>query len=70
MITYRTGNDTYSWAAGVPVYETIWDAGGIDTLDASNQSTAVYLSLTQAEWSQIAPLTLVNGDGQMLGRAM
>ena len=26
---YRSGNDTYSWAPGAKVYETIWDGGGM-----------------------------------------
>ena len=35
---YRSGNDTYSWAPGAKVYETIWDGGGVDTLSAANQT--------------------------------
>lgn len=36
---YRTGNDTYSWSQQDYINgfaQTIWDAGGIDTIDISN----------------------------------
>ena len=53
---YHTGNDTYSWGAGAIVYETIWDAGGTDTIDVSNQTQAVSLTLEPGEFSQIGGL--------------
>jgi serralysin len=33
----RSGNTTYSWNPNTPFMMTIWDAGGTDTIDASNQ---------------------------------
>lgn len=50
---YRNGNDTYSWAAGAKVYETIWDGGGVDTLSAANQPRNVELHLTPGVYSKI-----------------
>ena len=50
---YRSGNDTYSWAPGAKVYETIWDGGGIDTLSAANQTRDVELHLTSGVFSKI-----------------
>ncbi|WP_137888973.1 M10 family metallopeptidase [Pseudomonas sp. 2FE] len=50
---WHTGNDTYQWSAGKLVFETIWDAGGIDTLSASNQSQAVTLNLNPGTFSSI-----------------
>ncbi len=50
---YRSGNDTYSWAPGAKVYETIWDGGGIDTLSAANQIRDVELHLTSGVFSKI-----------------
>ena len=50
---YRSGNDTYSWAPGAKVFETIWDGGGIDTLSAENQTRDVELHLTSGVFSKI-----------------
>jgi serralysin len=50
---YRSGNDTYSWAPGAKVFETIWDGGGIDTLSAANQTRDVELHLTSGVFSKI-----------------
>jgi hypothetical protein len=36
-MTTRAGNDTYAWDTSVPVLEAIWDGGGRDTIDCSNQ---------------------------------
>jgi serralysin len=39
-MAYRTGNDTYSFAQNFNnPYSTIWDAGGIDSIDASSFSS-------------------------------
>ncbi|MBA1228671.1 matrixin family metalloprotease [Pseudomonas viridiflava] len=51
--TYHTGNDVYKWAAGQSVFETIWDAGGKDTIDASNQEASVRINLNPGEFSTI-----------------
>jgi serralysin len=51
--SYRSGNDTYSWAPGAAVYETIWDGGGWDTLNAANQTQNVELHLTSGVFSTI-----------------
>jgi serralysin len=50
---WNTGNNTYKWDSNAKVFETIWDAGGIDTLDASNQTRAVKLNLNSGEFSHI-----------------
>ncbi len=52
-MSYHTGNDVYKWAPGQSVFETIWDAGGKDTIDASNQTAAVSLNLNPGEFSTI-----------------
>lgn len=51
--THKAGNDAYSWDAAASVFETIWDAGGNDTIDASNQTQGVSINLNQATWSSI-----------------
>lgn len=50
---WHTGDDTYSWDAAAIVYETIWDAGGSDTIDASSQAQAVRIDLNSGAWSEI-----------------
>ncbi|TWC24746.1 Ca2+-binding RTX toxin-like protein [Pseudomonas sp. SJZ085] len=50
---WQTGNNTYSWAADQKVFETIWDAGGTDTIDASNQAAAVRINLNEGQFSKI-----------------
>ncbi|PAU58778.1 M10 family metallopeptidase, partial [Pseudomonas sp. PICF141] len=66
---WQTGNNVYRWAADQSVFETIWDAGGNDTIDASNQLASVRLNLNEGEFSNIgkafvdiANLELIN-DG-------
>ncbi|MCK4494282.1 MAG: M10 family metallopeptidase C-terminal domain-containing protein, partial [Methylococcales bacterium] len=55
--TYHTGNDTYQWASDAHIFETIWDAGGIDTIDASNRTNTaeggVSINLKPGRWSKI-----------------
>ncbi|RON96786.1 hypothetical protein BK674_24915 [Pseudomonas moraviensis] len=50
---WMTGNNVYSWAPTQSVFETIWDAGGVDTIDASNQLAAVSLDLNEGHYSKI-----------------
>jgi serralysin len=50
---WQTGNNTYSWAADQSVFETIWDAGGNDTIDATNQLAAVRINLNEGQFSKI-----------------
>ena len=49
----RTGNDTYVFATTFQA-KTIWDAGGTDTFDASNQTSAVIINLAGGSFSSIA----------------
>jgi Ca2+-binding RTX toxin-like protein len=51
--THNAGNDVYGWDAADSVFETIWDAAGNDTIDASNQTQGVSINLNQATWSSI-----------------
>jgi Ca2+-binding RTX toxin-like protein len=57
---YNSGNTTYSWNAGAELYRTIWDAGGTDTIDWSNQSTAATIDLNAGSWSQLGPSYIVD----------
>lgn len=54
--TTRTGNDVYRWDANADFLETIWDAGGTDTLSAANQTRASRLDLTAGNYSSIGSI--------------
>jgi Ca2+-binding RTX toxin-like protein len=49
----RSGDSVYQWNPGQQLLETIWDAGGIDTIDWSNQFTDAVINLNAGEWSQL-----------------
>ena len=50
--TTRTGDDTYSWNS-VRFSDLIYDADGIDTIDASNQVNGATIDLRQGQSSSI-----------------
>lgn len=50
---YQTGNDIYQFSASAEELRTIWDAGGIDTFDASNQVLGVTINLNAGGFSSI-----------------
>jgi len=43
--SYQTGNNTYSWTNKV-VFETIWDAGGTDTINWTGKNAVCKIDLT------------------------
>ena len=53
MVT-RSGGTTYQWAPGEIFMETIWDGGGTDTIDCSNQALRCVIDLTPGNYSSIA----------------
>jgi serralysin len=52
-MSHNSGNNTYFYKPDTPFIETIWDAGGTDTLDFSNFSKASTISLIGGEYSTI-----------------
>lgn len=52
--SYHAGNNTYTFSPNHPFYETIWDAGGNDTIDVSNFSLSCNINLNQGEYSTIS----------------
>ena len=48
---YHTGNDTYAVNGGLAY--TLWDAGGVDTLDARELQSSVVLDLREGEYSSV-----------------
>ncbi len=51
--TYNTGDDTYDLSQYADHVETIWDAGGNDTLDGSGLTTNETINLTPGGYSTI-----------------
>ncbi|KZD12104.1 M10 family metallopeptidase [Oceanibaculum pacificum] len=59
---HNAGNNSYSFAGAGTYYETIWDAGGIDTITATG-NRSVSIDLTAGAWSQLGqPLTAYDGN--------
>ena len=52
-MSFRATNTVYSWGAGAKIFETIWDAGGIDDIDASNQTQAATINLQPGTLSAV-----------------
>jgi len=52
-MSYHTGDDTYTFDPATPFYETIWDAGGHDTISVSNFSQPCVIDLTPGHYSSI-----------------
>ncbi|MPY69176.1 MAG: hypothetical protein GEU92_03715 [Alphaproteobacteria bacterium] len=53
--SFNSGDTAYSWGVGDSIFEAIWDSGGIDTIDWSNQSTGAVINLNSGEWSELGP---------------
>ncbi|RIX47584.1 MAG: hypothetical protein D3M94_07905 [Rhodocyclales bacterium GT-UBC] len=62
-MAYRTGNDTYAFSPANPFFHTIWDAGGVDTIDASAYLLNCLIDLTPGHYSslRIAPAADTGG---------
>ncbi|MDR2154474.1 MAG: matrixin family metalloprotease [Burkholderiaceae bacterium] len=50
---YNSTDTTYSYDSGVGFYDTIWDAGGIDTIDLSNHRFGSNLNLNEGTRSNV-----------------
>jgi len=52
-LSYRTGNDVYTFDSATPFFRTIWDAGGTDTISVSNFTKGCVIDLQQGHFSKI-----------------
>jgi len=52
-MSYRTGNDTYTFDSSTPFLRTIWDAGGNDTISIANFSAGSVIDLQQGHYSSL-----------------
>lgn len=60
---YRTGNDTYTFDGHTPFFETIWDAGGIDTIDVSAYTLGTVIDLRPGHYSSLYLPPSANSGG-------
>ncbi|WP_448109275.1 M10 family metallopeptidase C-terminal domain-containing protein [Pseudomonas azerbaijanoccidentalis] len=67
---WMTGNTVYSWAPTQSVFETIWDAGGVDTIDGRNQLAAVRIDLNEGAFSQIGQAFTNLNDGSSFNEGL
>lgn len=54
--TYFGASGEYALADGGKIVMTIWDGGGVDTIDASNQTNAVTIDLRPGHFSSIGAI--------------
>jgi serralysin len=58
----RAGDTVYRWDPGERLFETIWDGGGRDTIDWSNQWRPAVIDLAPGAWSRLGtPYTWRDG---------
>nr|VFJ90089.1 MAG: Serine protease, subtilase family [Candidatus Kentron sp. LFY] len=62
--SYNSGDDQYSWGSTDSVYACIWDSGGNDTINASNQGDSCTIDLGEGQWSSIGR-AFYNGQGNV-----
>lgn len=54
-MNYRTGDDIYQFASDRSAVMTLWDAGGNDTINLSNQTRNQVIDLREGHYSSIGP---------------
>ncbi len=62
-MSFHTGNDVYVFKPDQPVYQTIWDAGGADTLDLSAFTKGCSITLVPGTYSLLGyPTTTLDAN--------
>jgi len=62
---YNVSDTVYRWDTNTNPRMTIWDGGGVDTIDASNQTQMQILDLRAGQFSSIGAATLMYSDNSM-----
>lgn len=52
-MNWHTGDDVYAFNPDTPFIMTLWDAGGVDTISASNFSTNCLIDLREGHYSSL-----------------
>ena len=64
-MSYHTGNNVYAFQQGGDYYQTIWDAGGKDTIRYDATSDGAHIDLRAGKFSRLGdPITLSDGSLQ------
>lgn len=66
--TTAAGNTTYSWDQDRPFFQSIYDAGGIDTFDLSGNGRGSIIDLAPGAYSSIAHFPAAEQIAQLLVR--
>ncbi|MSP83573.1 MAG: hypothetical protein EXQ94_11785 [Alphaproteobacteria bacterium] len=53
-MSFKTGDDTYAFSDSSLVYETIWDAGGIDTISVATSTFRAIIDLGAGKFSSVS----------------
>jgi serralysin len=61
---YHTGNNAYTFQQGEDYYQTIWDAGGIDTIRYNATSDGTLIDLRAGKFSHLGN-AIVRSDGSV-----
>lgn len=56
------GDTTYSWGASEDIFETLWDSGGVDTMDLSAKSASLTIDLTPGAYSDVGTVVANTQD--------
>lgn len=59
--SYNTSDDVYSFDPTIPFIQTLWDAGGNDTIDVSNFTQGCFINLAEGSLSNITILSDTDG---------
>lgn len=64
---YHAGNDTYTFNQGSDYFQTIWDAGGTDTIVWNGTTQGAEIDLRSGFWSSLGnTLDVYDGNGSYL----
>jgi len=62
--SYNSGDTTYTFTDTDKYFETIWDAGGTDTIDYTSSTTGAVIDLSEGNSSSLGqPVVFTNGLG-------
>jgi hypothetical protein len=61
---YHSDDTIYRWGKDTDPYMSIWDTGGIDTIDASNHSQKQVIDLRAGKFSSVGAATLIYTNGK------
>lgn len=69
-MAWQAGDNVYTWSPDQSIFETIWDAGGNDTIDASNQLAAVGINLNESAYSSIGKAFVDLNTGALINNGL